>query len=166
MASSSQAMHKQLSSVASSRVTNELAIELAAGLYDTAQILERFNLNKNQLLKITADPHFRTLFQEAKVLWEKSSNVKERTRLKAALLLEDSVLPLFSIIHNVDLSPGARIDAFAKLMAVADMQPSRDGGSAATGEGFKLNITIGGEVEQSVLIEGISNQEDDHGEVI
>ena len=153
-------MHQQLSSVASKAVSNQLAIELAAGLYSTQQIMEKFDLNKNQLLKITTTPQFRAMFTEAKVLWEKSENVKERTRLKAALLLEDSVIPLFSLIHNVDISPGARIDAFAKLMALADMNPSKDGGSAGTGEGFKLNITIGGEVEQSVLIEGIAEVED------
>jgi len=147
-----------LSSVASSAVTNQLAIELAAGLYSMPQIMEKFGLSKTQMLKIAGTAQFKAMFQEAKALWEKSSNVKQRTRLKAALLLEDSVLPLFSLIHNGDISPGARIDAFAKLMAVADMQPSKDSGSIGGGEGFKLNIIIGGDVEQSVVIEGASEE--------
>ena len=150
------------SSVPSEKITYTLAAELAAKLYSVPEIMERFGLNKNQLTRIVTDPHFKEVYAEAKALWNGSDNLRERIRKKAGLLLEDSILPLYSIIHNTELAPAARIDAFSKLVNIADMNATKGGGEGGNsgGEGFKLNITIG-DTGQTVTIEGESSQDDD-----
>jgi hypothetical protein len=138
-------------SVPSEVITHQLACELATGLYNNQDILDKFELTVAQLKRICKSPQFRLKYQEAKAVWESSDNVQQRIRQKSALLLEDSVLPLYSIIHNTNLAPAARTDAFSKLMAIADMQPSKDSGKVM-GDKFTLNITIGDE-KQSITIE-------------
>ncbi len=138
-------------SVLSEQASYYLAAELAAQLYTVPDILKRFELTKSQLKKITKDPHFRELFAEAKALWNGSGNVKERIRKKAALLLEDSIMPIYSIIHDVNVTPPARIEAFAKLVAIADMQPTKQDGSGNTSDKFVLNITFGNEKKTVVI---------------
>jgi hypothetical protein len=137
--------------VETNSVTHALAAELAAGLMSKEEIMSRFGLTKPQLAKIVKDQHFRTLYKEAKAIWGGTGNVKERIRAKAALLLEDSLLPLYAMIHNLDCSPTARIEAFTKLMVVSDMQPQK-GADAEGKEGFTLNISFGGQ-KKSVTID-------------
>jgi len=148
------------SSVPHEKVTYTLAAELAAKLYSVPEIMERFGLNKNQFTRIITDEHFQEVYREAKSIWSGTDNIKERIRKKAGLLLEDSILPVYSIIHNKELAPAARLDGFAKLVEIADMKAT-PGNSAVgpAGEGFKLNITIG-DTGQTVTIEGESNVEE------
>ncbi len=147
------ALSENTASVISSQASYYLAAELAAQLYTIPDILERFELSKSQLKKITKDPHFREIYVEAKALWNGSGNVKERIRKKAALLLEDSIMPIYTIIHDGNVTPPARIEAFAKLVAIADMQPTKQDGNNTGGEKFTLNITFGDE-KKTVVIEG------------
>jgi len=131
-----------------------LAQELAAGLTDTKDILEKFGLTKAQLTRIVNDPHFVELYKNAKKVWNGMDNVQDRIRAKSMHLLEDSILPLYSIIHNADMTPASRIEAFAKLMRIADMEPKKD--ENKTGDRFTVTINIPGE-EKPVVIEADPN---------
>lgn len=133
-------------------LTHTLAAELASGLMSTQEILDEFNLSPQQLKQIISDPHFKAMYQEAKAIWAGTGNVRERIRAKAALLLEDSLLPLYGIIHNHEQTSAARIEAFAKLMSVSDMVPSRAGSGGPVGEKFNLTINIGDD-RQTVTIQ-------------
>lgn len=148
---------KPNSSVPSYKASARLAQELAAGLSDPKDILERFGLTKAQLQRIVQDKHFKELYGEAKRVWNSMDNVEERIRAKSMYLLEDSILPLYSIIHNNDLQPAARIDAFSKLMKISDMEPKKDVDNS--GNTFTVTINVPGE-DKPVIIEHVPNDQD------
>jgi len=143
----------KLPSVSPELVTHQLAYDLATGLYEPDDLVAKYEVSKAQFKRILKDSHFRRMYAEAKTLWNGSQNTQERIRQKSALLLEDSILPLYSIIHNATLAPAARIDAFAKLQSIADMQPTK-GGDGAVKESFTLNIHMPNGNEQQFVIEG------------
>ncbi len=151
MNATTQALQPQ-PNVSSDELTHQLATEMATGLYSIADVGEKFGLSASKLKRIAKSPHFKRIYAEAKALWDSDGNVQERVRRKSALLLEDSILPMYSIIHNNELAPAARIEAFAKLRSTADMEPTK-GGDGTVKENFTLNINIGGE-EQVFTIDG------------
>lgn len=149
-------------SVATEVITHRLAGEMASGLLPVSEILTRFELTSAQLKVIAKDERFRKMFWEAKAIWNGTENVQERIRQKSALLLEDSLMPLYKIIHDLNLAPAARIDAFARLQSIANMQPSREGDGTPR-ESFILNVTIGDD-KKTVLIDAESTYSDDDGD--
>ena len=134
---------KPKSSVPSSAASARLAQELAAGLTDPEDLLERFGLSKSQFRRITKSTAFRKMYKRAKEVWDDIDNTEERIRTKSLYLLEDSILPLYGIIHNADLAPAARIEAFAKLMKISNMEPKKEG--EGSGSNFTVTINIPGE---------------------
>jgi hypothetical protein len=82
-------------------------------------------------------------------------SVKERIRLKSQVLVEDSILEIFSIIHNKDNAIPARLDAFKQLARVAEVD-APDRSNADTGSRFTVSINLG-ETYKPVVIEGDSN---------
>lgn len=149
-------------SVATEVITHKLAGEMASGLLSTPEILTRFDLSVAQLKLIAKDERFKKMFWEAKAIWNGSENVQERIRQKSALLLEDSLMPLYKVIHDLNVAPGARIDAFARLQSIANMQPSKEGDGTKK-EAFILNITMG-ETEKTITIDAESRYDDEEAD--
>lgn len=127
-----------------------LAWELVAQISPLPDILRRHELTYNDLKNKLREPLFRSLVSETKRIWKSDLNTKERIRIKAALLVEDSMLEVYQVVHNRDLSPQARIDAFESLVGIADLKPDKNGGAA--GERVTINISVPG-IEKPVVIE-------------
>jgi hypothetical protein len=139
-------------SASTTDVSHQLATELAAGLTPLPEILKRFSLTPAKLKQLVADPHFQLLYAEAKAVWHGDANVRERVRAKAQALVEDSLLPVYGIIHNPDMAPATRLDGFSKLAKIADLEPRRDN-DAGGGSSFQLTINIPGEKEVTITHE-------------
>lgn len=134
---------------------SRLAVELAIQLRPVAELLVHYNLSRTGLAKKLKDPMFRDMVKQAKALWNSDLSVKERIRLKSQVLVEDSILEIFSILHNRDNAIPARLDAFKQLARVAEVdQPER--GKGDTGSRFTVSINLGDTI-QPVVIEGDSN---------
>lgn len=124
-----------------------LAFDLVAKLSDPKDIAARHGLNGKQLLRLVKNQPFQRLMLEAKRAWYSDTNASVRAKAKAALMVEDILIPLFAMVHDTELSPAARIAAARELMVIADM----DGGEkvaagvtgATPGELFSLTINIG-----------------------
>jgi hypothetical protein len=97
------------------------------------------------------------MVKQAKSLCNSDLSVKERIRLKSQVLVEDSLLEIFSILHNRDNAIPARLDAFKQLARVGEVdQPERGKGDA--GNRFTVSINLGDTIKP-VVIEGDSNVE-------
>jgi hypothetical protein len=97
---------------------------------------------------------FRTAIREAKSMWKSDLNVKQRIQVKAAMLVEDSLLDVFAIIKNENMPAAAKLEAFEKLMKTADLAPRAGNGQVAAGGGFKISIIMGDTPAQQVTIDG------------
>jgi hypothetical protein len=134
---------------------SRLAVEIAVQLRPVPEILKQYDLSRKDLVRKLKDPMFRDMVRQAKSLWNSDLSVKERIRLKSQILVEDSILEIFSMVHNRDNAIPARLDAFKQLARVAEVD-SPDRSNADTGSRFTVSINLG-EKMSPVIIEGDSN---------
>jgi hypothetical protein len=135
-----------------SQTDGRLAWELAAEITPVKDLLTRYALTPAQFRGKLKDPMFRQAIREAKNLWKSDLNVQQRVRLKAAFLVEDSLLDIFAIIKSENMTAAAKLEAFEKLMKTADLVPRAKDGGAAPGS-FKVNIIMGDAPNERVTID-------------
>lgn len=128
--------------VHSDNVEAKLAYELAANLMPASEVFKRFGYSPAQARVIVASPQFKTLYAEAKAIWNSSDSAKERLRAKATLMVEDGLLTLWQMFHDGDTAPPSRLEAFKQIALVAQVAPKGGSGDADTGPRFNLTINI------------------------
>jgi len=133
-----------------------LAMELVAQLRPREEVAQAYGLSNKQLMDKLRNPQFRTILKNAKEVWSSDNNVKERIRAKAGLLVEDSLLDIYNIVTNPNITPSVRNQSFSHLANVADVS-SPDRGSASGG-GFRVVINLPDKkqatIEAKPVIEG------------
>lgn len=138
--------------VTTANIRNELALQMAAGLTPIPDLLKNFNLDQQQLAAIAKDPQFRAMYTEAKTMWHSTLNVRERAQIKAAMMVEDSLLTIYQMLHDPDIAPPSKIAAFDKLVELADLKPKKDVGPAA-GDKFTININLADDKQENIVLE-------------
>lgn len=138
-----------------SQTDGRLAWELAAEITDVKTLLARYGMTAVDLRTKFKDRMFRQAISEAKKIWKSDMNVKQRIQIKAAFLVEDSLLDVFAIIKNENMPAASKLEAFEKLLRTADLVP-RTGqqGQQAAASGFRINIHLGDSPSQQVTIDG------------
>lgn len=144
-----------------SSVPAQMIMELAARIMPAKDILSRYEVDPVMFkTHISKDPQFLAAFKEARAFWGSDSNAKERIQVKAAVMLEDSLLELYSMFHDAQKNPTARLDALSKMMKLAKMdagEAKADVGVAA-GRSVHVNIHMGSTVVEreisAITIEG------------
>ncbi len=132
-----------------------LAAELAAGLLPIGDILTRFDLTKQQLGKLLADPGFRRAIVDYREQWRDAGNARERIRVKAALAVEEGLIELYNMYINPELNPSARLDAYKQLVTLSATAPVKDV-PENSGPQFSVTFNIPG-AEQPLTIQGSAN---------
>lgn len=132
-----------------------LAVELAIQLVPVQDLLKRYELTKQELQVKLKDAGFRRQVRDAKRVWNSDLSVKERIRLKSQVLIEDSILAVYNILHDNDTAPQSRLEAFKQLARVADVdQPEKQGADA--GSRFSITLQFGDPSQRPLAIEGKS----------
>ena len=134
---------------------SRLAVEVAVQIRPIAEVLNAYSLTRADLVRKLKDPMFRDMVKQAKSIWSSDLSIKERIRLKSQVLVEDSLLEVFGIVHNKENAIPAKLDAFKQLARVAEVDsPERHRG--AEGSRFTVSINLGDTI-RPVIIEGESN---------
>ena len=136
---------------------SRMAIELAVQIRPVNEILLTYSTTRSELVAKLKNPMFRDMVKQAKQLWSSDLSIKERIRLKSQVLVEDSLLSIFSIVHNQDNAIPAKLDAFKQLARVAEVDtPER--GKGDTGTRFTVEINLGNNTPP-VIIDATANEE-------
>lgn len=135
---------------------SRLAVELAVGISPVKEILKRHGLTSGQLKAKMSENGFRSMVKEARRIWSSDLSAKERIRLKSQILVEDSLLGLYQLFHDGNLSATARLDAYKAMAKTADVDtPEKVIGP--TGGRVVLNLNFGNDdgnvVKQPISIE-------------
>lgn len=131
---------------------SRLAVELAVKIRPVAEILQHYSISRREMADKLRDPMFRDMVKQARSVWNSDLSIKERIRLKSQVLVEDSLLEVFSVIHNPDNAIPAKLDAFKQLARVAEVD-SPERGKGDTGSRFTVSINLGDTIKP-VVIEG------------
>lgn len=127
------------------QISNALALELAAQLTDLPDILERYSLTKVQLRRILKDPEFKVMYAQAKAKWGADANAAERVATKSTMLVEDSLLEIYGILHDKDGTPSSKIAAFNALVDLSDASPKKMAGKdGEKSDKFSITINLSG----------------------
>ncbi len=133
---------------------SRLAIEIALQLRPINEVLQTYDISRTELAAKLRSSHFQSMVKQAKSVWGSDLSAKERIRLKAQVLVEDSILEVFKVIHNSENAIPAKLDAFKQLARVAEVdQPDKSKNEA--GSRFTVSINLG-EAAKNVVIEGES----------
>lgn len=119
--------------------------DLVSNMRKPADVLASYGITANELRAKANNGLFASAYREAEKLWKSDMNVQQRIRLKAAFLLEDSLMPMFTIIHSVDMPVSAKLEAIEKLMKISTVAAvPKEGAGVGGGEKHSITINIGG----------------------
>lgn len=128
-----------------SHLSATICAELAAGLADAAGIREKYELSTVQWDRLKVNPVFRSMLKDALIKFQGDIGAPARIKMKAEILLEDSLPILDRIIHDKDGAHGTKLDAVKQLTVLAEKAGGGKGGSEKgemTGSGFNVTIQI------------------------
>lgn len=126
--------------------------ELVANISPPSQILGRHGLTPVDLKNKMRDKMFVAAYREVQQAWGSDLNVQQRIKIKAGLLLEDSLEDIILIIKDPLQSVANKLEATKQLGQLSQtINPKQ----AVAGEGskFTVKINIGGDTK-AVTIDG------------
>ncbi len=115
-----------------------LILELVAAIDSPTEIMKRYGLTEDELRSKLRSGPFRGAYQEAARVWKSAPNIKERIRMRAGALLEDSLQDIFLIIKNASLPASQRLEATKQLGQLSQTINPKE--QTANGAAFTINI--------------------------
>jgi len=127
-----------------SHLSATICAELAAGLADADGIKAKYELTEPQWRKLKSNAAFRAMLKDALVKFQGDIGAPARIKMKAEILLEDSLPVLDEIIHNKEGAHGNKLDAVKQLTVLAEKAGGGKGVEKGemTGTGFNVQIHI------------------------
>lgn len=119
----------------------KVAREIAVNFYDTEEILKRHNIGPDEWERIKKDERFLRLLDAEVQAWNSSMNTHERTKAKAAALIEEFLPEANKRLHSESDTLPAKVELLKTLVKVAGMGEREIG--VATGSGFNVTINLG-----------------------
>lgn len=120
-----------------------LIFDLVSKVRKPSDVLAAYGLTPLDLAAKSQNTLWAQAYREAQRVWASDMNVQQRIRLKAAFLLEDSLIPLFKIITSDQMPVNAKLEAIeqlTKISTVANIPKDQLNG----GEKHSVIINIGG----------------------
>lgn len=123
-------------------VDARLIWDLVSNMRRPEDTLKSYGLEAGDLAIKAQNPLFASAYREAERVWKSDMNIQTRIRLKAAFLLEDSLMSLFNIIRQDGIGVNAKLEAIEQLTKISTVAnvPKEN---AAT-EKHNITINIGG----------------------
>lgn len=141
-------------------LASRLAREVARDLVPLDTILERFKLSEDDYQRIIKHPLFAQRLQEEVDIWAASTPmaIVERIGAKAATMIEESLVEVYSLIHDKSQPMSAKIEALKWASRISGIGERESAVAQPLGERVKFNIYIGDrkvEFEKEVLAEKV-----------
>ncbi len=127
-----------------SHLSATICAELAAGLADPAGIKIKYHLTDEQWDRLKNNTAFRGMLKDALQKFSGDVGAAGRIKMKAEILLEDSLPVLDKIIHDSESGAGSKLDSIKQLSVLAEKtgggKNKETGGM--DGGGFSVGIYI------------------------
>ena len=120
----------------------KLAREIACDFFPIEEVLKKHKINSNQFERLKRDPRFQKILESEILSWHSAGNTAERTKLKAAALLEEFLPEANERIHDRNESLSAKTELVKTLARIAGVGLDRADINGA-GEKFSVTINLG-----------------------
>lgn len=119
----------------------KVAREIAVNFHDTETILSRHGIGPAEWERIKKDERFLRLLDAEVQAWNSATNTHERTKAKAAALIEEFLPEANQRLHSTSENLPAKVELLKTLVKVAGMGEREVG--VGTGSGFTVTINLG-----------------------
>jgi len=127
-------------------IISRIAREIARNLYPPATIRENYKLSQEEFDEILSTPFFKTRLEEECDIWNASdaTSITKRIAAKAATLVEECLIEVYSLVHDKTQPMAAKIEAlkWASRMAGIEQNPNVKAGGELDNR-VKITINIG-----------------------
>lgn len=135
-----------------SSLNAHIAMELAAGLSEAADVRERYGITDDQWIVLAKNRVFRAMLKDAIEKLRGDLNAGRRITMKSEIALEDSIPELYEMAHSSDVPAASRVESIKTLAQLAGRNMKGEGPTAAAGNnGFAINIQINTGTEQRTV---------------
>ncbi len=117
--------------------------DLVSNMRKKSDILASYGLTITDLQAKAQNGLFASAYREAEKIWNSDMNIQQRIRLKAAFLVEDSMLTVFNVIKQEGIGINAKLEAFEKLMKLSTVTNVPKEGQATERHNITINIGAG-----------------------
>lgn len=129
-----------------------LAREVAMDLNDVETVLKNLKISPSQWEAIQRDPHFIRLLEAEVAAWHAATNTHERTKLKAAALIEEWLLEANQRIHDSKERLADKTEVVKLLARLAGIGERGEAGGSG-GERFSVTINLGADKQIKITKE-------------
>lgn len=119
----------------------KVARDLAMGIYELKDILASNDVDVFAFDRWKAHPRFLEYLKQEREAWNSASNVSERTKLKAGIIMEEFMVGAHNELHDKKTPLNQRVELAKLLAKVAGMGEPKVGAGGG-GSGFHLQINI------------------------
>lgn len=112
--------------VVTEQIIVQVAVELAKGLYEPRQVIDKFGLTFAQFKGFCSTLAFRGMFTDAKAAWLNTKNSTERIRAKSNMLIEDLILMLYERAKDPKTTDEACVKIMKQIVEVSNIAPTKD----------------------------------------
>ena len=127
---------------------SQLAREVARDILPNDAVLKRFNLTTQTFETIVDMPFFQRRLEAELAVWNgsDSGSIRARIAAKAASVIEESMLEVFSLIHDKDQPLSGKVEALKFVARLASMeQGAIRADDGPTDSKVVINIQFAGE---------------------
>lgn len=121
----------------------QIVREIAINHHSIESILKRYGVSDIEWKKIRESKRFTQLLESETVIWQSATNTHERTKLKAASLIEEWLPEANKLMHNPEETLPARVELGKLVARIAGMGLNSSSISDNTGEKFSITINLG-----------------------
>lgn len=116
-------------------------------IHTLEEILKRRGMTKTEWLRVSKTPAFQALLLDAVTTWQGALNTHERTKLKAAALVEEWLPELNTRMHDPQESLNAKIEGGKLAARIAQMGLTNTGIEGGAGERVSITINLGADAK-------------------
>lgn len=119
----------------------KVAREIAMDLYEIDDILKNNSISAETYEKLTRNPYFQKLVEQAIAEWKSSPNTAERVKFKAAAQVEEWLKEANAMAHDRSQPLSARVELMKLVKTLAGV--GERGPLEGSGERFSVTINLG-----------------------
>jgi hypothetical protein len=120
-----------------------LAREIALDHYELPDILKRHNISHERWSKISNDKYFTSILSSEISHWNTTANTTERSKLKAAALIEDWLPEAHTQLHNQRENLSSKVALATLVTKIAGMGLEKATLNDNSSDKFVVNINLG-----------------------
>lgn len=125
----------------------QIAREIAINHKPIETILKDYSIDGEEWVKLQGNQEFVRVLETEIIAWQGAQNTHERTRLKAAALIEEWLVEANARLYDASETLSSKTE-LAKLIArIADMGVTGAGIAGGGGERFTVTINLGADAK-------------------